>query len=407
MKNRKIRIDRVIMAAAALAVVLAALGFGLSVLGKAFVHTENTQNQEGNQSSASEKTDGKVRITATGDMLLEDGFIKWFGNGSWNDYMKDLQPWLGQDDLTIANLEVPIAGEELELAGLNYCFNAPAETAKNIKDNSIEFVSLANNHAMDRGAEGARLTIRNLDDQQIGHAGLYLNEEDRNETVIQEVNGIKIAVLSWTYGTNQLVDEPWRVNVFEDAWSEQTNVLLADVEKARKEADCVIVCMHWGTEFTYSLNDTQIQLSQLLADGGADVIIGNHPHTIQPAGWIETENGHKTLCFYSLGNLISSAYTVSRADETFQNMYEVGALAQFELEKIAGGVQAVNPVIIPVVNHFEGEYENFRLMPLKGYTDEMAAAHSQAEWSKEFSASWLKNQVRQVFAGSQIPVELD
>ena len=261
--------------------------------------------------------------------------------------------------------------------------------------------------AMDRGAEGAALTIRNLEEQQIGHSGLYLNEEDRDQTVIREVNGTRIAVLSWTYATNQPVDEPWRVNVFGDAWSSEVNTLLADVEQAKKQADCVIVCMHWGTEFTYSLNESQIQIGQMLADSGVDVIIGNHPHTIQPAEWIEAQDGHKTLCFYSLGNLISSAYTVSRADETFQNMYEVGALAQFELKKSEDGVQVLNPVIIPVVNHFEGEYENFRLMPLKDYTEELAARHSQADWSADFSASWLKNQVRQVFQVSGIPVELD
>lgn len=420
MSSRKIRKDRLVILIGAFVLFIAVFGAGLFLLIRTFAHPaeqstaakENTeeqtdQNSADSSSPAAEKTGGEVLITATGDMLLEDGFINWFGNGSWGDYMKELQPWLGEDDLTIANLEVPIAGEELGLAGLNYCFNAPAETAQNIKDNSIEFVSLANNHAMDRGAEGAALTIRNLEEQQIGHSGLYLNEEDRDQTVIREVNGTRIAVLSWTYATNQPVDEPWRVNVFGDAWSSEVNTLLADVEQAKKQADCVIVCMHWGTEFTYSLNESQIQIGQMLADSGVDVIIGNHPHTIQPAEWIEAQDGHKTLCFYSLGNLISSAYTVSRADETFQNMYEVGALAQFELKKSEDGVQVLNPVIIPVVNHFEGEYENFRLMPLKDYTEELAARHSQADWSADFSASWLKNQVRQVFQVSGIPVELD
>lgn len=421
MENRKIRKDRVVVLAVVLVLCIACLSGGIFLVTRAVSALFSGQPSSAQNTGEPESSSGQVNpehtcqkqneedvlITATGDMLLEDGFINWFGNGSWNDYMKDLQPWIGQDDLTIANLEVPIAGEELGLAGLNYCFNAPAETAENIRLNSIEFVSLANNHAMDRGAEGASLTIGNLDKQKIGHTGVFLNETDRNQTVIREINGMKIAILSWTYGTNQPVNEPWRVNVFTDAWSAEVNTLLSDLEKAREQADCVIVCMHWGTEFTYALNETQIQLSQMLADGGADVIIGNHPHTIQPAGWIEAEDGRRTLCFYSLGNLISSAYTVSRADETFQNMYEVGALAQFELKKDKDGVQVINPVLIPVVNHFEEEYENFRLIPLMDYTEDMVQRHSQASWSSEFTASWLKNQVKQVFRDSGIPVLLD
>lgn len=422
MKKRRIRKDRAVLLAAAAAVIVLAAAGSVRLLysalktdsGKADsseqtaeTDSKNPEDETG-QTQTETKNEKEVLITATGDMLLEDGFISWFQDGSWNDYMSDLSPWLSADDWTIANLEVPIAGEELGLAGADYCFNAPAETAQNIRDNSFDYVSLANNHAMDRGAEGAELTLQHLDVQGIGHTGLFLSEEQRNTVSISEVNGIRIAVLSWTYGTNQPVDTWWRVNVFSDPYNEQVSVLLSDIQKAKEQADAVIVCMHWGTEFTYDLNESQMLIGQQIADAGADVIIGNHPHTIQPAAWLEGEDGHRTLCFYSLGNLISSAYTVSRADETFQNMYEVGAMAQFSLSQAADGtIQVKDPQIIPIINHFEGEYENFRLMPLKDYTEELAAAHSQAAWSSEFSAEWLKDQVRQVYAGSGIPLVLD
>lgn len=419
-KRRKIRKGRMALAAALGFGCVLALGTGVFFLARALwpaqEQTEDASaaqkgqpvSDKAQQPDSAAGKEGSVRVTATGDMLLEDGFVNWFQNGSWGDYMKDLQPWLGTDDWTIANLEVPIAGEELGLAGLDYCFNAPAETAENISENSIDFVSLANNHAMDRGAEGAERTLANLDARSIGHTGLFLEESDRDAVSISEVNGVRIAVLSWTYATNQPADTAWRVNIFSDPWSPQISVLLSDIEKAKKEADFVLVCMHWGTEFTYSLNESQIQIGQQIADAGADVILGNHPHTIQPAAWLTGRDGNRTLCFYSLGNLISSAYTVSRADETFQNMYEVGALAQFTLQKKEDGTtEVVSPEIIPIVNHFEAEYENFRLLPLKDYTEAQAARHSQAGWSDSFTADWLKAQVKQVFARSGIPVDLD
>lgn len=217
---------------------------------------------------------------------------------------------------------------------------------------------------------------------------------------------LTIAIVSWTYETNQPADADWRVNSFHSAWDERVQTLLADVASAREQADAVIVCMHWGTEFTYELNEDQQVLGPQIAAAGADVIIGNHPHTIQPAQWIEAD-GRRTLCFWSLGNFMASAYQVSRADETFQNMYEVGAIATFDLVPGQDGVTVSSPEIIPIVNHFEGEYENFRLMCLEDYTEELASRHSQRQYSDLFTRQWLVEQVHEVFDASRIPLQLD
>lgn len=365
------------------------------------------QKRKGDRREGNTRDRRNCLITATGDLLLEDGFVNAFGKGSWNDYMSDLSPWFAKDDWTLANLEVPIAGEELGLTGADYCFNAPAQTAGNLKTNSIEYVTLANNHAMDRGVEGLEKTIGHLDENGIGHTGAFLSEEDRDTVSFADVNGIRIGIVSWTYQTNQVADTDWRVNQFYDASSSMIPVLMDDIARARQESDCVIVCMHWGIEFTYELNEAQMLLSQQIADAGADVIVGNHPHTIQPAAWLTGTNGNRTLCFYSLGNLISSAYMVDRADETFQDMYEVGAIAQFRLKKTKdGSVAVLDPHIIPIVNHFEGEYTNFHIYPLKEYTEELAAVHSQRQYSDLFTKQWLQDQVEGVFSGSGIPVVL-
>ncbi|HAM30985.1 MAG TPA: hypothetical protein DCP49_06100 [Erysipelotrichaceae bacterium] len=402
MKRRKIRKGRLMLAACVVLLLVSGTGWGIHAL---FSSAKKEKVADEKETPGTEET---ALITATGDLLLEDGFVNTFGKGSWNDYMSDLSPWFARDDWTLANLEVPIAGEELGLAGADYCFNAPAQTAGNLKNNSIEYVTLANNHAMDRGVEGLEKTIGHLDENGIGHTGAFLSEEDRDTVSFANVNGIRIAIVSWTYQTNQAADTDWRVNQFYDASSSMIPVLMDDIARARQESDCVIVCMHWGTEFTYELNEAQTILSQQIADAGADVIVGNHPHTIQPAAWLTGMNGNRTLCFYSLGNLISSAYMVDRADETFQDMYEVGAIAQFRLKKTKdGSVAVLDPHIIPIVNHFEGEYTNFHIYPLKEYTEELAAVHSQRQYSDLFTKQWLQDQVEGVFSGSGIPVVLE
>ncbi len=261
---------------------------------------------------------------------------------------------------------------------------------------------------MDRSLQGIINTHQNLDAAGIGYTETWTEEEQSNSIVYQNVNGLNLAMISFTYGCNQPVDPSWAVNVYESAWSDASDRVIDQIKEARHNADGVIVCMHWGTEFTYELTEDQQLMAKAMAEAGADVIIGNHPHTIQPAEWIETTDGRRTLCFYSLGNLISSAYQVDRASEQFQNMYEVGAIAQFVLTKSGEhSIEIQDVKIIPVVNHFEGNYSYFRLMKLKDYTEELAQKHDQRSYSDAFSAQYLKDQVHSVFDPSGIALDLD
>lgn len=405
-RRNRIRLDRILILAGAFLLILLGAVSGI----RALLFPPHTDSSSQTSDSGTEQGDSgedrRVSVTATGDILLEEPLLNTFGNGGWQDYLKDLDPLLKSDDLTIANMEVPIGGEELGITGIDFSFNSPAQTAQNLKDHSIEFVSLANNHAADRQMQGIINTHRNLDEAGVGHTGTFGSQEERNQTNVVTVNGMDIAIVSWTYDTNQPYDQEWQVNSFYSPDSAQSQVLLEDVRRARQQADAVIVCMHWGTEFTYGLNDAQRILGPQIAQAGADVIIGNHPHTIQPAEWIETD-GRKTLCLWSLGNFMASAYQVDRADETFQDMYEVGAVVCFDLVPRETGASVENVRLIPIVNHFEGEYENFRLMKLKDYTEELAAAHSQRQFSDLFTKEWLVQKVHEVFDSSGIDLELE
>lgn len=409
-KHRTLRADRLLLCLSAVLLFLCAFAAGGMLLYRAVSSLFAAPQNPAAPKSAG--TDASIRITATGDILLEEPMLNYFGNGSWQGYMDNLSPWFHQDSLTIANLEVPIGGEELGITGIDFSFNAPAQTAANIKETGIDFVTLANNHAMDRSIEGIINTHANLDAAGLSYTGSYTDPAARDEISIVDCGGIRLAIISYTYNCNQPVAEDWMVNAYYSAWDDRSDRLIQDIEKAKTQADAVIVCMHWGTEFTYQINSEQDVLAQAIADAGADVIIGNHPHCIQPARWLSTPDGRQVLCFYSLGNLASSAYQVDRASETFQNMYEVGAIAQFDLNahyeqgQDKPQISIISPQIIPIVNHFEQEYQNYRLIPLKDYTEEQAAMHDQARFSDLFSAQYLKDEVRSVFTDPSIPVDL-
>lgn len=367
----------------------------LTDLEKKVISSQEKQNSKKEQN----ETKSTASITLTGDLLYEQGLYDWMDNYSFGDYLDGVQSYL-DSDLTIANQEVPIGGEELGVSGVAFTFNAPYEIANQYKDIGIDFVTTATNHTMDMGVEGIANTNAILDENGIGHTGSYTSEEERKEISYVEVNGIKIAILAYTYGTNESNVNNYDVNYFLsndsflDVYKDQFE---RNVEAAKKEADVVFVALHWGTEFTYQVTDMQKEVAQYLNNLGVDLIIGNHPHTIQPAETLVNEDGHKTVVFYSLGNFISSAANVYRASETFTNMYEIGALVQLNVTKQGDTTSLENIQIVPVVNHFESGYTNFSMIPFSKYTDELAEKHYQREYSDSFNISWLSEQIHDVF----------
>jgi poly-gamma-glutamate synthesis protein (capsule biosynthesis protein) len=128
--------------------------------------------------------------------------------------------------------------------------------------------------------------------------------DERNEISIRECNGISYAFLSWTFGTNG-IPMPEGQEYLVNSYTGHEDEMLEQVRRAAAMADVVIMAIHWGTEYSDTPDDHQLYWAQALSDAGVDIIIGNHPHMIQPVEWI---NGHKTICFYALGNLISAQF---------------------------------------------------------------------------------------------------
>ena len=348
-----------------------------------------------------------VSLSFTGDILIEDALYNWMGKGyDFKNYFDKVTPYL-KADLVIGNQEVVLGGETLGITGSDYTFNAPEEIAKQLPQISFDVLTFANNHSYDRGMQGIVNTRKNLKAAGIQTTGAYEKKEQRDDILVVERNGIRFAILAYTYDTNQWIDaeNSFAVNhflneehMFDDRCKKQ---LARDVQKAKEQAEVVIAAMHWGTEFTYELDAAQRDAAVFLNEQGVDIIIGNHPHCLQRVETLTNAQGKETFVMYSLGNFVSAAMGVDRASEQFTNMYEIGAIVQcdVELNTKTGETTVKNKKMIPIVNHFDASYDGFRLLPFSSYTEELAAAHGQRTVSSDFTYAWLREQLKQLYDG--------
>lgn len=270
----------------------------------------------------------------------------------------------------IENADVAFINQETVMAGEGYDisyyprFNSPRDLGYDLVELGFDVVNIANNHMLDKNADGLSRTIefwKSLDTLMIGG---YENEEDFNKIRVLESNGIKIAFLSFTYGTNGLkkaASSPLYIPYIND--SDITEQIAA----AKEVSDFVMVSMHWGFEGAFKPSAEQRRLAKLIADCGADVILGHHPHVLQPIEWIEGKDGNKTLCVFSLGNFM--------AEQAYDyNM--VGGIIGFNIVKIGDSKPQIENVhFTPTVFHFPPSFYNNVIYLMEDFTPELAASH--------------------------------
>ena len=185
-------------------------------------------------------------------------------------------------------------------------FNSPEELAYDLADMGIDVLSTAGNHCLDKGFSGLSNTLNVLDSARISHTGTARTEEERDTILFKDVNGIKVAFISYTYGTNGIPipdGKDFCVNLID------RDLIKKDIESAKSQnADVIIACMHWGIEYQTTQNAEQEELANFLFQNGVDIILGNHPHVLQPMEkkTITLEDGTVKDCFviYAFGNFI-------------------------------------------------------------------------------------------------------
>ena len=243
-----------------------------------------------------------------GDVMQHDGqieaaFNKTTGTYEYEDGFKFVKPVLNQYDIRVANLEVTLAGKPFK--GYPQ-FSAPDDLAKTLINTGFNIILTANNHSCDRGSKGVIRTLDQLDALGVLHTGTFRSQDERDSTypLILEEKGMRIAMLNYTYGTNGLtVNAPLIINYIDSA------VIKKDVERAKElNADYIICNMHWGSEYKFLPNKYQKRFESYCYDLGVDMVIGGHPHTVQPIVKKERE-GHQKLTVWSLGNFVSNMQT--------------------------------------------------------------------------------------------------
>lgn len=251
----------------------------------------------------------KITLLAVGDIMMHQAQLDATYNKktdayNFSNFFVNIKPYLNNADIVYANLETPIAGKELKYSGYPK-FNAPIELLTELKNNYFTHLSLANNHALDRGTVGLSNTIKNVNDSGfVSFGARELDEANTENYKITEKNGMKVGFLAYTYDTNGLVLPKNKVGMISYINKEQIVKDISDLKK--QNVDVVVTAIHFGVEYKLEENATQRELAQLACDNGADIILGDHPHVLEPIVYLnDSVNDKKCLVIYSLGNFIS------------------------------------------------------------------------------------------------------
>lgn len=281
-------------------------------------------------------------------------------------------------DLAFINQETPFGGSSRPISGYPL-FNTPEQMGDDLITLGFDIIGLANNHMLDSTAKGYENTIDFWNSKDgVTAIGGYKNKEDFENIRVIEKNGIKIALLAYTYSTNGL-KLPQGSELVIPLYDDET--IDRQTKKAKSLADVVIVSIHWGVEDQFKPNAEQKRKAKLMADNGVDVIIGHHPHVLQPLEWIDRADGGKTLCMYSLGNFLSGMM-YSR------NM--VGGILGFDLCKAPNGVSVDNVCFIPTVSQYNKNVRGFKIYRFSEYTEALEKAHGAHKFDSGMSMKSMR-----------------
>lgn len=357
-------------------------GLGISSNARPGADPETTTSQQ--------ELFSRVSFVAVGDNLIHDTVYEQAAarTSSGYDFSYDYEKvadLIEKPDVAILNQETIISTEHNVSSYPQ--FNSPVEVGEEMLDIGFDVFNIATNHSVDCGEKGLISAINFWKEKKAITTGAYLNSDDFAAIPMNEVNGVKIAYLGFTESTNGL-SLPGDTEVILVRAADE-NVLQQRIMKARETADVVIVNAHWGNEYTHEPTDAQRELAEKLASWGADVIIGTHPHVIQPVEYIVNNDGRKTLVAYSLGNFISAQNRGPRM---------LGGMLNFEAVKnnTSGEITIENVKFSGVVTHYGYNYSNIRIYPLSDYTEELASKHGVISKTSDFSLQYLYDIINEV-----------
>ena len=337
-----------------------------------------------------------VQIVMVGDMLMH-GRVMESGlreNGSYNfDHLfENVKDTIENADLALVNQETILGGTELGLSGYP-AFNSPYELGDSLVTAGFDVILHATNHTLDKGKTGV-LNCMNFWDTNypdITYLGINKSQEEQDNNIfIYEQDEIEIAILNYTYGTNGIKtpdDMPYIVNYMDE------EKIIKDLQYANENADFTIVCPHWGTEYVLTATDSQKKWANIFLENGADLVIGTHPHVIEPVEMLTDEKGNEMLVYYSIGNYVNG--TSGTGEGTTNRM--VGGIADVTIsldENNKAYIEAYD--VIPIVCHIDDKTE-YTVYYLSDYTEELAKENHIVSQDANFSLEACENLVNKVW----------
>ncbi len=317
-------------------------------------------------------------LVAVGDNLMHRSCTlsaqKADGTYDFTNHFANMASIFQAADLAVLSQDTVLGGSALGATSTETgIFNTAVELADSIRDAGINVVLAANNHIMDEGRDGLNtmMSYFSTNCPDVTLLGVNSSREAKDVPVYVEANNIKIAMINYSYGSNQTADldgSPYLLNEYDESW-------LSDILKqAREEADFIIAFPFWGEQNSMDYTEEQEKQAQFLANNGVDLIIGSYPHVVEPVKWVTAENGDRTLVYYSLGNFQS-------IQNTLENM--LGGQANVTIKKDENGTYISDYSLDFVVTHYEQResseyYDIVTTYPLSDYTNDLASRHGMA-----------------------------
>lgn len=330
-----------------------------------------------------------VDLMMVGDVLVHPGVwqsgLRDDGSYDFGHLFSHVADDVAAADIALLNQETILGGTQLGLSGYPL-FNGPQEIGDAEAAVGFTHVACASNHCLDMGFEGieGELGFWRSKHPEVVPLGIATSQEAHDSITVFERDGLRVALLNYTFGTNGIevpADEPWCCDVLDEAEVAQ------DVAAARAAADLVVFLPHWGTEYNLGTDQYQLDWAQSLCEQGVDVIIGTHPHVIEPVEVMTGSDGHRMLVFWSLGNFVSAQDQAARM---------VGGMAKVRMAKDDSGAHVTSYGFVPLVDHKVFGRVAMTTYRLADYTDELASANGILANDATFSLQYCKDLCSQV-----------
>lgn len=338
-----------------------------------------------------------ISLIMVGDMLMhtpvEKSALQEDGSYDYSAIFAETTDLIEKADLALVNQEVIIGGEELGISGYP-AFNAPYELGHELAEVGFDVICQGTNHALDKGKKGLLNCINFWKENypEVAVLGIHDSRESQDEIYVYERDGIKIAILNYTYGTNGIPlpdGMPYAVDLLEK------EKVVSDIQRAEELADFTILCPHWGTEYELGVSAMQKKWTAIFLENGVDLVLGTHPHVIEPIEWVrDEETGQEMLVYYSLGNFVN--WTSDSGAGIANRM--VGGMAKVTIEMDEKEeVFIADYDVEPLVCHLQEGINGVKVYPLDNYTTELAAVNEIIKQDSAFSLEYCQELCKKVW----------